>query len=91
MEIKQGKPFQMLPPGPGKCPICAEKEHSDDFPHNRDSLFYQFWFQAQYGRSPTWADAALLCPEWRKASLLKFLKENNVAPEKIGNLVEEGE
>lgn len=48
----QQKSFQMLPPGPGKCPICAEVDHFDEVPHNRDSLFYQTWFCQTYGRSP---------------------------------------
>jgi len=86
MYVVQGTPFRMLRPPPNCCPVCAAPAHADDFPHNRDSLFYQWWFSQTYGRPPTWADAALLCPDEMKANLKTFLVEHNVPPEKIGDL-----
>lgn len=54
--------LQLLPPAPGKCPQCAV-EHEPEQPHDATSMFYQFWFLGQHGRSPTWADAMAHCPE----------------------------
>lgn len=84
MEIKQGQ-FQMLPPAPGTCRVCAQV-HEEDLPHNRDSLYYQFWFHAQYGRSPTWADAMLHCTPEMRAAWARHLREHNVPEEKIGKI-----
>lgn len=85
MEVKKGQ-FGMLPPAPDKCQICAAKAHDDEMPHNRDSLYYQFWFNANYGRSPTWADASMLCSEDMKKRLKAHLLSHGVKPEVIGNL-----
>ncbi len=86
MEIKQGKELMLLPPGPGKCPICAENEHGSEMPHNRDSLYYQFWYHRQHGRMPTWADAANECTPEFKQTLKAFLVENDIAQAAIGDL-----
>lgn len=81
MDIKQGKSFQMLPPPPGACPVCAV-HHDPNWPHNRDSLYYQFWFFQQWGRSPTWTDAMAHCPvelreQWRQ-QLIEIHKEKGL-------------
>lgn len=54
--------MRILPPGPGKCPICAA-DHPAEFSHNRDSLYYQMRFRQENGRFPTWKDAAAHCTE----------------------------
>lgn len=88
MDIKTSQQsFQLLPPAPGKCPICSAEAHGDGIPHNRDSLYYQFWFFNQYKRSPTWADAALLCSPKTKALWKEHLEKHGVKPEVIGDLV----
>jgi len=78
MDIKQGRKLTLLSPAPEKCPICADERHDNTFPHNRDSLFYQFWFQSQYGRSPTWADAAADCSPEMKRVLREHLIKNGI-------------
>ena len=60
MEIKQGKFFTLLPPAPNLCPECATK-HDQDQPHNAQSFYYQFKFNQEHGRSPTWNDAMAHC------------------------------
>jgi len=84
-EIKKGG-FKLLPPAPGKCPVCADNKHGDDVPHNRDSLFYCMWFNATYGRSPTWADAALLCSSETRALWRGYLIDAGVSALVIGDL-----
>lgn len=86
MEIKEGSQFTMLPPAPGKCQVCAAEAHGDEMPHNRDSLFYQFWFQAQHDRSPTWADAMLSCSDEVRRTWLTELRRCGVSEEKIGDM-----
>ena len=56
----------LLPAKPGTCAECAVN-HSANFPHNRDSLYYQYRFYDQHGRWPTWADAMTHCDETMKA------------------------
>lgn len=82
MEISQGT-FAMLPPHPGACQVCAQ-EHEEELPHNRDSLFYQMWFNATYKRSPTWMDAALHCTEEMRSHWIGMLKEKGVPKAVIG-------
>lgn len=84
MEVRQGSPLQLLPPAPDRCQVCAAAAHGPEVPHNRDSLFYQFWFNGQHGRSATWADAAADCPPEVKQLLLDYLREHQVAESKIG-------
>jgi hypothetical protein len=86
MEIQDGKTFKLLPPAPGKCPICADAAHGAELPHNRDSLFYQIHFANENGRSPTWADAAADCSDLTRRELRQFLTANRVSLEKIGDL-----
>ncbi len=75
--------FSMLPPPPEACQICAQK-HEEELPHNRDSLYYQMWFHATYGRSPTWMDASLHCTEKLRQQLIAHLKKFNVPDPVIG-------
>lgn len=50
----------LLPPAPDVCHCCAV-DHDPEQPHNKDSLYYQYWFYAQHGRWPTWRDAMEHC------------------------------
>lgn len=88
MEIRYRNSFQLLPPAPELCQVCAAKVHGDEMPHNRDSLFYQVWFNSTYGRAATWADASLLCSKETREALLAHLNEYGVKPDVIGNLLE---
>lgn len=54
--------MHLLPPAVGKCPVCAG-DHPPDFPHNAQSLYYQYRFMGLRGRWPTWADAMAHCTE----------------------------
>ena len=65
MEKSHLKPFTMLPPKPGVCQECAI-DHSPESPHNKDSLFYQYYFFNIHGRWPTWKDAMKHCDEETK-------------------------
>ncbi len=63
--------MMLLPPQSDRCPVCAG-DHPQDYPHNRDSLYYQMAFRAQRGRWPTWDDAMAHCSpdmqeDWRSA------------------------
>ena len=48
--------LKLLPPAPGKCPLCAT-EHDTTSAHNATSLFYHFRFLQQHKREATWSDA----------------------------------
>lgn len=50
----------ILPPGPGKCPVCAGA-HDSAQPHNKDSLYYRMKFRQAHGRYPNWMDAIAHC------------------------------
>lgn len=71
------KDFAILPPGPGKCPICAH-EHAPEFPHNKNSLYYQYKFYQEHERWPTWADATAHCTEEMKETFVNMYAERGV-------------
>jgi hypothetical protein len=57
----------LFPPAPDVCQECAVK-HRPDFPHNPQSLYYQYQFHGEHGRWPTWKDAMAHCsPEIQAA------------------------
>ena len=67
-------PWRLLPNAPGACPECAYK-HNIFYPHNQQSITYQYRFFGTHGRWPTWKDAMAHCSPamqamW-KAELLK--------------------
>jgi hypothetical protein len=83
---KRGKPevveerianFTLLPGPKDKCPECATA-HPPEYPHNQQSLFYQYHFYGQHGRWPTWADAMAHCDEDMKAFWKKALAEKGI-------------
>lgn len=69
----QGGGLMLLPPAPGKCQECAV-EHDPAQPHNQQSFYYQFKFNAQHGRSPKWADAMAHCTPEMRALWIKHLR-----------------
>lgn len=56
----------LLPPAPGLCQVCAV-DHPADQPHNAQSFYYQFSFNLEHGRCPTWVDAMAHCSDEVKA------------------------
>jgi len=58
--------FVLLPAKPGTCPECAV-EHEPSYPHNKQSLYYQYHFYAEHKRWPTWEDAMAHCSDEMKA------------------------
>lgn len=73
----------LLPPPPGVCQQCAV-DHLPEEPHNRDSMFYLYWFrlsEAKAGRTerwPTWADAMAHCTPDRQAAWREALEQRGV-------------
>jgi hypothetical protein len=67
-------------PPPGTCPECATK-HSQDLPHNQQSLTYQYKFYDKYGRWPTWKDAMAHCSNDVKNYWTEALKQYGIAVE----------
>lgn len=64
--------FRLAPPAPDLCQQCAKK-HRPDYPHDNQSLYYQFWFYHANGKWPTWEDAMKHCDaDLRKAFRAKL-------------------
>jgi len=72
----------ILPPMKGTCPECAAK-HEPDWPHNRDSLYYQIRFYQKNGRMPTWGDAMAHCSEDMKRVCREVLTKHGVKTEEL--------
>lgn len=51
---------RLLPPPPGVCQECAV-DHEPGQAHDKQSLFYQYYFRSHHGRWPTWRDAISHC------------------------------
>lgn len=63
-QLKGG--FMMLPAKAGTCPDCAT-EHAPELPHNKQSLYYQMWFENEHGVGASWIDAMAHCtPEMQE-------------------------
>ena len=75
-ERHEGMAWNVLPPAPDKCQICAVK-HEPEIPHNAQSLYYQMTFNGMVGRAPTWADAMAHCSEEMKAAWKRELTQKN--------------
>ncbi len=69
--------MMLLPPKPGVCQICAT-DHHPDFPHNQQSLYYQYYFYGKHGRWPTWEDAMAHCSDEMKAVWIEESKKHGV-------------
>lgn len=72
------KPFMIfgkIPPG--TCQECAVK-HGPEFPHDQQSLTYQYKFYDQHGRWPTWEDAMAHCSEEMKKLWTQAFEEMGI-------------
>ena len=77
-KIEEQTGFRLLNnPKPGTCPVC-DVEHEPEFPHNRDSLFYQYKFYDEHGKWPTWKDAMEHCSEEMKRHWIEALTERGI-------------
>lgn len=74
--------FRILPPRPDVCQVCAAN-HDPDWPHNRDSLYYQMTFYQKHKRFPTWADAMAHCPEELQAAWRENLAARGIPEEEL--------
>lgn len=61
----------------GTCPMCAVK-HEPYYPHNRESLAYQYKFYDEHGRWPTWKDAMEHCPVDIKQYWIESLEKRGI-------------
>ncbi len=72
------------PMKPGQCPDCATV-HDQTYPHNQQSMFWQYSFYEKNGRFPTWEDAMAHCtPEMKKVWIASLAERgvvvSNVEP-----------
>lgn len=76
--IEKESGFMMIDSVPdGVCKVCATK-HEKDFPHNQQSIHYQYRFYDENGRWPTWEDAMAHCSEEMKAYWAEALKSKGI-------------
>jgi hypothetical protein len=59
------------------CQQCAV-EHEPEVLHNRDSLYYQYWFKNKHGVWPTWRDAMSHCSDDTKEMIIKSFNQLGV-------------
>ena len=71
--------FNLLPSAPGTCPECGIK-HEPKWPHNRDTMFYNFKFFNDNGRWPTWEDAMAHSEEKVKVMWREELIKRGIDP-----------
>jgi hypothetical protein len=72
--------FTLMPAKEGTCPECATV-HPADYPHNQQSIYWQYHFYGRNGRFPTWADAMAHCTDEMKAFWKKALADRGVKVE----------
>lgn len=76
--VDVSKDMVLLPAKPGTCPQCAVN-HPAEFPHDKQSLFYQMKFRQENERFPTWEDAMVHCSDDMKKVWRDALTERGVA------------
>lgn len=69
--------FALLKTKPGTCAECGI-DHDPAFPHNQQSLAYQYDFYGKHGRWPTWKDAMAHCSDKMKKIWSEQLAEKGV-------------
>ena len=69
--------FHLLPAKPGTCSECSTV-HDPTYPHNQQSLYYQYHFYADHNRFPTWEDAMSHCTEEMKRVVIEELTKRNI-------------
>lgn len=68
----------------GQCAECAT-DHPPEYPHNQQSLYYQYMFYEKHGRWPTWVDALAHCtPEVRAMWVEELAKHGVKVPAATG-------
>lgn len=77
MTMNIGEGFHLLPPPPGVCQECGV-DHEPEWPHNAQSLYYQYAFFASHQRWPTWADAMAHCDEQMRQEWVRELAKHGV-------------
>jgi hypothetical protein len=80
MKIKEmpASSMRLLPPPPDKCQLCA-CDHPANYPHNQQSLFWQYKFYEMNGRWPTWHDAMAHCePGLRRDWAAVLLRDHGI-------------
>ncbi len=71
--------MMLLPPSENKCQECAV-EHEQEWPHDKNSFFYQFLFFNLNGRTATWEDAMAHCNEEMKQMWREELRAKGIDP-----------
>lgn len=69
--------MMMLPAKEGTCQECAV-DHDPTYPHNAQSMHYQYKFYNEHGRWPGWKEAMDHCSEQMKVHWIKELKKHGV-------------
>lgn len=80
--------LKIVSPAPHLCQICAVA-HPPEWPHNAQSLYYQWTFAAVNKRSVTWADAMEHCTDEIKYYWIEYLTRLGVdlkSPNLTGDL-----
>jgi hypothetical protein len=68
-----------------RCPICGTA-HAPESPHSASSMTYQFRFQREHGRLPTWEDAIAHCSEEDKDLMRNVLNAYRINPRATADL-----
>lgn len=76
--------MMLMPANKDTCPICATT-HGPEWPHDNQSLYYQYRFYGVRGRWPTWADAIAHCSNEMKSHWEQVLRERGMWSEPNGD------
>lgn len=77
-----GVGMTVLPPAAHLCQTCAG-DHPAEFPHNRQSLFYEVAFRIEHDRAPTWGDAMAHCTPEMQAQWTAGLAQRGVPADQL--------
>lgn len=73
--------WTLMPPAdPTACSQCG-RDHDPGWPHDAQSLHYQYAFYSEHDRWPTWEDAMSHCSESMQAQWREALAEHGVKVE----------
>lgn len=79
-EYEPEQSLVLLPCAPGLCIECAV-DHPKEYPHNQQSLYWQYYFFSKHQRWPTWEDAMAHCDLEMKTFWVKQLTERGIKVE----------
>lgn len=85
--VKKGK---LLPPKQGVCQECSV-DHPPHYPHNAQSMYYQYAFYQKHDRWPTWEDALKHCDEKMRTFWIEQLKSKGIVVQQNEHLSENSE